>query len=133
MREEEAAGLKTSAEICIDKVHGIPGNAKGVAAPKKQILAVEKLEIEISQEKKRTAEAEERSTVLSEKVASQEQELNALKDQMNTVMEEVARLARLQAGETVSGCPKYFCYMYFVMLTIFLFMEFFICIYLRFL
>lgn len=109
MREEEASTSRTPGEICIQKVHGIPGNMKGVAAPKKQILVVEKLKTEIGKERKKAAEAEERSIVLVDKVAAQEEEMNLLKEQMGTVVAELARLARLQAGENVSANYKFCC------------------------
>lgn len=103
MREEEASTSNTPAEICFKKVNGIPGNSKGVAAPKKTILAVENLRTEVSKEKKRAADAEARSTLLGERVAAQEQELNTLKGQMETVLAEITRLAGLGSRETVSA------------------------------
>ena len=93
MREEESTTSNTPAEICFKKLKGIPGNPKGTAAPKQQILLVENLRTEVDKEKKRAAEAEahsveadSRAAMLTEKVAAQDEEMNTLKARMQMVL-----------------------------------------------
>ena len=85
MQEEEACNLKTPTEICIQKIKGIPGNMKGVSAPKKHILAFEKIQIVMNKETERANDAEERSAILLDKVSAQEKLLLSLEEKMNAM------------------------------------------------
>ena len=90
MREEKACNLNTPTEICIQKVKGIPGNMKGVSAPKKHILAFEKMQIAMNKETERASDAEEHSAILLDKVSAQEKLLLSLEEKMNAMAEKMA-------------------------------------------
>ena len=109
MREEEACNSKTPTEICIEKVKGIPGNIRGTAAPKKQILAFEKMQIAMNKETKRANDAEERAHDAEEWAHDEEErsaqlldKVLALEEKMNNMAAKMSQLPGFESGQIVS-------------------------------
>ena len=102
MREEEACNSKTPTEICIEKVKGIPGNIRGTAAPKKQILAFEKMQIAMNKETKRANDAEERAHDAEERSAQLLDKVLALEEKMNNMAAKMSQLPGFESGQIVS-------------------------------
>ncbi|KAL6542390.1 hypothetical protein OROMI_023992 [Orobanche minor] len=86
LRAEEATSSRTPAEICVQKLGGIPGHLKGRAVPTRQILASESFQIELEAEQQRRKEVEERNARMEAQLASQASELQVMKDQMALLM-----------------------------------------------
>ncbi|KAL6580133.1 hypothetical protein OROMI_008157 [Orobanche minor] len=86
LRAEEATSSRTPAEICVQKLGGIPGHLKGRAVPTRQILASESFRIELEAEQQRRKEVEERNARMEARLASQTSELQVMKDQMALLM-----------------------------------------------
>ncbi|KAL6572390.1 hypothetical protein OROMI_013348 [Orobanche minor] len=86
LRAEEATSSRTPAEICVQKLGGIPGHLKGRAVPTRQILASESFQIELEAEQERRKEVEERNARMEAQLASQASELQVMKDQMALLM-----------------------------------------------
>lgn len=86
MRAEEATGSRTPAEICVQKLGGIPGHLKGRAVPTKQILVSESFQKELEAEQQRRKEVEERNVRMEAQLNAQGEELQLMKDQMAFLM-----------------------------------------------
>ncbi|KAK6916019.1 hypothetical protein RJ641_018880, partial [Dillenia turbinata] len=69
-RQLEVSSSNSPAEICMQKLRGIPGHIKGWAAATKLIVASKKLQMEIETESKRADKAEIQSAIMSAKLAA---------------------------------------------------------------
>lgn len=107
LQNEEAASSYSPAEICMKKLRRIPGYAKGRSISTKQVLATEKLQMELELEKEKSKALEEQIRLLKEEQLQFQEEQNKYKEEqikfqeeqkekMEFMMNELSRLARLQ-------------------------------------
>lgn len=102
MKEMEASTSKTPAEICLEAVNGIPGHARGRAAPKKQILASEKLRGELQNEKQRADSAEERLNAQQEEINKMRTEQCQTNAKLDLLLQKLSQFPGMQLNEDVS-------------------------------
>ncbi|KAJ9563435.1 hypothetical protein OSB04_008595 [Centaurea solstitialis] len=92
---EEAVSSCSAAEICLKKLHRIPGYVKGRAAPTKQVLATENLRMELELEKNKSKALEEEVKRIKEEHGKFQQEQNQMKKQMDFMMVQMSKLSAL--------------------------------------
>ncbi|KAI3759193.1 hypothetical protein L6452_06810 [Arctium lappa] len=113
---EEVASSCSPTEICLKKLHRIPGYIKGRAASTKHVLATENLRIELELEKNKSkALKEEVKRIKEEQLKVQEEQVkfqkeqakfkeeqlkfqeeqNQMKDKMNLMMAQLSKLSAL--------------------------------------
>lgn len=92
LQYDEATSSSTPAEICLKKLHRIPGHIRGRSASTKQNLATENFRMELELEKERSNALEEKIWVMKE----------FQEEKMIFMMKQISRLSRLQSQKTVS-------------------------------
>ncbi|PWA48745.1 hypothetical protein CTI12_AA489200 [Artemisia annua] len=96
MQNDAAASSATPAEICLKWLKRIPGHLKGRSAPKKEILANERLRKQVEHERKRAEASEEKVEQLIEMCTTLVQENADIKRKMGYVLDQLAHLTGVQ-------------------------------------
>lgn len=96
MQNDAAASSATPAEICLKWLKRIPGHLKGRSAPKKEILANERLRKQVEHERKRAEASEEKVEQLTEMCTTLVQENADIKRKMGYVLDQLAHLTGVQ-------------------------------------
>ncbi|XP_052620072.1 uncharacterized protein LOC128125834 [Lactuca sativa] len=96
---EEASSSCSPAEICMKKLHRIPGYIKGRSVSTKQVLGTEKLQMDLELEKEKSKAVEEEIPVIKEEqLQFQEEQIKYREEQnkkMEFMMSELSRLSQL--------------------------------------
>ncbi|KAJ9548270.1 LOW QUALITY PROTEIN: hypothetical protein OSB04_020813 [Centaurea solstitialis] len=106
---EEAVSSCSPAEICLKKLHRIPGYVKGRAATTKQVLATENLRMELELEKNKSKALEEEVKRIKEEHGKFQEEQNQMKKQMDFMMSFLFEQLVTTSNDLVTKSSDQFC------------------------
>ena len=109
MKNDAAASSATPAEICLKWLKRIPGHLKGRSAPKKEILANERLRKQVEHERKRAEASEEKVEQLTEMCTTLVQENADIKRKMGYVLDQLAHLTGVQLPQEFVSLHSFNC------------------------